>query len=226
MKLIVEDLAKEYPSPTGALKILNGVSFELSAGETLAVSGPSGSGKSTLLNILGSLDRPTSGRVRLGETDVASLAGDALARFRSRCVGFIFQDHHLLPQCTALENVIVPTLAAPGEGRGARARELLERVGLAERLHAFPAQLSGGERQRVAIARAMVNAPSLLLCDEPTGNLDRDTGRRIGDLFVELASEKAVMLVVVTHDPAFARRFERCAELRDGRLAPRGPDGG
>jgi len=218
VNLSVENLTKEYPSPEGPVRVLSGVSFELSSGQSLVVTGPSGSGKSTLLNLIGSLDRPTSGHVRLGETDVASLTGDDLARFRSRSVGFVFQDHHLLPQCTALENVRIPTLAEGAAGGGRSARDLLERVGLAERMHAFPAQLSGGERQRVAIARALINGPALLLCDEPTGNLDRETGRTVANLFLELAAENRVMLVVVTHNLEFAERFDRRMELRNGCL--------
>jgi len=218
VNLSVENLTKEYPSPEGPVRVLSGVSFELSSGQSLVVTGPSGSGKSTLLNLIGSLDRPTSGHVRLGETDVASLTGDDLARFRSRSVGFVFQDHHLLPQCTALENVLIPTLAEGAAGGGRSARDLLERVGLAERMHAFPAQLSGGERQRVAIARALINGPALLLCDEPTGNLDRETGRTVANLFLELAAENRVMLVVVTHNLEFAERFDRRMELRNGCL--------
>lgn len=220
MDLFVDALRKEYPSPDGPRVVLDGVSFSLSPGESLAVTGPSGSGKSTLLNILGSLDRPTAGEVRLGQTVVSALEGEALADFRSRCVGFVFQDHHLLPQCTALENVLVPTLARRGESGDPveRARALLEMVGLAARMHAFPARLSGGERQRVAIARALINEPALLLCDEPTGNLDRETGARIGDLFLRLAEERRVMLVVVTHNLEFAARFARTAELVGGAL--------
>ena len=226
MDLRVDAVRKEYPASDGARLVLNGVSFTLSPGGSLAITGPSGSGKSTLLNILGSLDRPTSGEVRLGGILVSALEGDALADFRSRHVGFVFQDHHLLPQCTALENVLVPTLARCGEGRPrASAREaveracrLLEQVGLAERMDAFPARLSGGERQRVAIARALINAPALLLCDEPTGNLDRDTGARIGDLFLRVAEERGVMLVVVTHNLDLASRFGRRAELVGGTL--------
>jgi len=220
VNLSVVNLTKEYPSPEGPVSVLSGISFELFSGQSLVVTGPSGSGKSTLLNLIGSLDRPTSGQVRLGETDVASLTGDDLARFRSRSVGFVFQDHHLLPQCTALENVLIPTLAEGAAGGGRSARDLLERVGLAERMHAFPAQLSGGERQRVAIARALINGPALLLCDEPTGNLDRETGRTVANLFLELAAENRVMLVVVTHNLEFAERFDRRMELRNGRLQP------
>ena len=221
MELTVEHVRKEYDSSAGILLVLKDISLALAPGETLAITGASGSGKSTLLNIVGSLDKPTSGSVLLGEIAVTGLAGAALAGFRSRHVGFVFQDHHLLPQCTALENVMLPTLAASGRGRASHAEALLERVGLGDRMHAFPPQLSGGERQRVAIARALVNGPPLLLCDEPTGNLDRKTGEQVGVLFKELATERDAMLIVVTHNLEFARRFSRCAELRDGVLQSR-----
>lgn len=218
MELIVEHVSKEYDSGAGTLRVLRDISFVLAPGETLAVTGASGSGKSTLLNIVGSLDTPSSGQVRLGDVTVTGITGAALAKFRSRCVGFVFQDHHLLPQCTALENVLLPALAGRAQDSAARAARLLERVGLADRAHAFPAQLSGGERQRIAIARALMNGPPLLLCDEPTGNLDRETGARIGALFSELAAESSAMLIVATHDLEFARLFSRCTELRDGLL--------
>lgn len=221
MELTVEHVRKEYDSSSATLLVLKDVSFALAPGETLAITGASGSGKSTLLNIIGSLDKPTSGSVHLGDIAVTGLAGAALADFRSRRVGFVFQDHHLLPQCTALENVMLPTLAASGGEEASRAKALIERVGLTNRMHAFPARLSGGERQRVAIARALVNGPPLLLCDEPTGNLDRETGEQVGALFKELAAERDVMFIVVTHDLEFARRFSRCAELRDGVLQNR-----
>jgi len=219
VQLAVENVCKAFETSRGALAILNGVSLELSPGEAVAVVGPSGSGKSTLLNIMGSLEKPTSGSVRLDDVEVTELAGDDLARFRSRQVGFVFQDHHLLPQCTALENVMLPTLTAHAtDDAGERAADLLNRVGLAERVEHFPAQLSGGERQRVAIARALVNGAPLLLCDEPTGNLDRDTGMQVGDLFVELADERDVMLVIVTHNLELAGRFSQVKELREGVL--------
>jgi lipoprotein-releasing system ATP-binding protein len=219
MQLIVEHVRKEYTASSGPLVVLKDVSLTLRASETLAVVGPSGSGKSTLLNIIGSLDAPTAGTVRLGDREVTRLSPRQLAAFRSREVGFVFQDHHLLPQCTALENVLLPTLATHRQKGGAAVGErLLDRVGLAERMHSLPAQLSGGERQRVAIARAMVNGPALLLCDEPTGNLDHETGHRVGSLFAELAEEKGVILIVVTHNLALAERFSRRMELRDGVL--------
>jgi lipoprotein-releasing system ATP-binding protein len=225
LRLAVRHVRKQFDS-AAPLVVLKDVSFDLDEGETLSVIGPSGAGKSTLLNIVGSLDKPTGGSVALGETEVTALEGAALAEFRSRRVGFVFQDHHLLPQCSAIENVLLPTLAAP-PGKSApgsrpnRARELLERVGLKDRLHSFPAQLSGGERQRVAIARALVNGPPLLLCDEPTGNLDPESSAEVGALFLQLARERAAMLIVVTHNLEFARLFGRCLELHDGALRER-----
>ena len=219
MRLVVEHVRKEYDTPAGPLVVLKDVSLALEPGQTVAVVGPSGCGKSTLLNVVGSLDRPTSGSVRLGGQEVERLNGGELAAFRSRRVGFVFQDHHLLPQCTALENVMLPTLAAgSSEDADVRAGGLLERVGLKDRMDSFPSELSGGERQRVAIARALVNEPALLLCDEPTGNLDHETGNRMGSLFAELAREKDVMLIVVTHNLALAGRFGRCMLLADGVL--------
>jgi lipoprotein-releasing system ATP-binding protein len=221
-ELVVEHVRKEYDSPAGPLLVLKDVSLVLRPGQSLAVVGPSGCGKSTLLNIIGSLDEPTSGSVRLGREQVSQLRGDVLAAFRSTSVGFVFQDHHLLPQCTALENVLLPTLALkPARDGGEHAEALLDRVGLAERLHYLPARLSGGERQRVAIARALVNGAPLLLCDEPTGNLDVETGHSIADLFIELVEQEKKMLIIVTHNLELAGRFGRCLELRGGTLQPR-----
>jgi lipoprotein-releasing system ATP-binding protein len=220
--LVVEHLRKEYASGEERLVVLEDVSLRLAPGETLAVVGPSGSGKSTLLNLIGSLEPPTAGTVRLGDQEVTALAGDELATFRSRQVGFVFQEHHLLPQCTALENVQVPALAAGAVATPGRAQELLERVGLGARLHHRPAQLSGGERQRVALARALLNKPALLLADEPTGNLDQVTGRQVADLLLELAAEQQVMVILVTHDRALAGRLQRQGELQRGTLAVAG----
>ena len=220
LKLMVSGVRKEFETPHGPLLVLRDVSFDLEAGGTLAIVGPSGSGKSTLLHIIGSLDRPTAGSVKLGDLEVTTVDGSALADYRARRVGFIFQDHHLLPQLTALENVCLPTLAAKGTAdAGTRGRALLDRVGLAERMDSLPAALSGGERQRVAIARAMINTPPLLLCDEPTGNLDRETAETVATLFVELARERDVRLVVVTHNTGLAGRFQRRLELRHGTLS-------
>ena len=218
--LTVDGVTKEYDAPAGPNRVLAGASLTAQPGETVAILGPSGSGKSTLLNIIGSLDRPTSGSVRLGDTDVTSLDGPALATYRAGDVGFIFQDHHLLPQLSALENVLLPTLAAgTGEGAEQRARELLARVGVAERADAFPARLSGGERQRVAAARALINGPALLLCDEPTGNLDRESGNRLIELLTDLA-EDGVTVLVVTHNTQQAAMLGRGLLLSEGTLVP------
>jgi len=219
--LQVDHLTKEYPAPGAPLRILSDVSFELAPGESLAVMGPSGSGKSTLLYILGALESPTSGRIELDGEEPFGLDAKRLAAFRNHQVGFVFQDHHLLPQCTALENVLIPTLAeAAGSAPGveARARELLDRVGLSGRLDHRPAELSGGERQRVAIARALIHKPALLLGDEPTGNLDRKTAESIADLLLELHEEEKSVLILVTHSSELAQRLPQRAELFDGTL--------
>jgi ABC-type lipoprotein export system ATPase subunit len=223
--LVLRDVTKRYPRPDGSeLAVLDDVSCAVGRGETVAIVGPSGSGKSTLLNIVGALDSPTSGEVWLGETEVSALCGRALAAFRAAEVGFVFQEHHLLPQLTTLENALLPALALPrAEGAEPLARSLLERVGMAERLDSFPAQLSGGERQRAALVRAMVNRPQLLLCDEPTGNLDAETGAAVVSLLLELAADRGVTVLMVTHNPAHARRFGRCMGLTQGRLAAAPP---
>jgi len=225
--LELENVVKQYDAPGGgaATAILRGITLSVAAGDAVAIVGPSGSGKSTLLNIMGTLDRPTSGRVRLEGHDLADLGDEELAALRNRRIGFVFQLHHLLPQCTALENVLVPTLA-PGATQGAAeaeqdARRLLERVGLGERLHYRPGQLSGGERQRVAVARALINRPALLLADEPTGSLDRASAEDLAELLAKLNREEGLTLVVVTHSPALASRMKRQLELRDGQLQPR-----
>lgn len=216
--LKVVGLRKEYPTPTTPLVVLQDVSLELSPGEMLAIVGPSGSGKSTLLNILGTLDSPTAGTVRFGEIDPFALSEAALARFRSEHVGFIFQDHHLLPQCTALENVLLPRLALDGKASdaAARAKELLRLVGLEQRETHFPSELSGGERQRVAVARAMMNGPGLLLCDEPTGNLDATNAVAIGELLASVAKAIQAILIVVTHSPVLAGTFGRQMQMGTG----------
>ena len=218
MSLTVSNLCKSYPIRDGALEVLRGCSFELNAGESLSISGPSGSGKSSLLSIIGTLEPATSGSVILGGIDVPTLSDRTLPLFRRRNIGFVFQEHHLLPQCSALENVLLPFLA---EGRITTEQrqwgtELLDRVGLASRLNHLPSELSGGERQRTAIARALVNRPALILADEPTGNLDRTNAGHIGDLLLELA--EASMLILVTHDPALAARTKRQATLDSGTL--------
>jgi len=218
--LRVTDLHKEYPTPADPLVVLRGVNLSLSPGESIAVVGPSGSGKSTLLNVLGTLDRPTRGEVRLDAVDPFSLSVNDLAHFRSERVGFIFQDHHLLPQCTALENVLVARLALGKVKRehSERAAELLRLVGLEGRATHVPAELSGGERQRVAIARALMNQPSLLLCDEPTGNLDPKTGSAVGELLRAVTAQTNAMLVVVTHSVALAEALPRRVRMEEGRL--------
>jgi predicted ABC-type transport system involved in lysophospholipase L1 biosynthesis ATPase subunit len=221
--MILDNVSKRYDGPDGAAAapVLQGVTLSVAAGESIAIVGPSGSGKSTLLNIMGTLDRPTSGSVRLDGQDLANLGDDALAAIRNRRIGFVFQLHHLLPQCTALENVLVPTLAGGGPtGAEDRAARLLERVGLKDRANYRPGQLSGGERQRVAVARALVNKPALLLADEPTGSLDRAAAEHLTDLLAELNREEGVTLVVVTHAATLAARMGRMMELKDGRLAP------
>ena len=219
--LRVTDLYKEYPTPGEPLVVLRGVSLSLSPGESVAVVGPSGSGKSTLLNILGTLDRPTRGTVQLDDVaDPFALNPADLARFRSGRIGFIFQDHHLLPQCTAVENVLVARLAAGKvtPEHGERAKELLRLVGLEGRATHLPAELSGGERQRVAIARALMNQPSLLLCDEPTGNLDPKTSQSVGELLRSVTDQSGAMLVVVTHSVSLAEALPRRVRMADGRL--------
>lgn len=218
--LAVRALRKEYRYPGGSLVVLDGLDLEMSRGEALAVMGPSGSGKSTLLYILGSLERPTGGRVEACGQDPFALSQAALARFRNQTVGFVFQDHHLLPQCTSLENVLVPKLAAGSvsDEAASRAKDLLRRVGLAERMDRLPSELSGGERQRVAIARALINSPPIVLADEPTGNLDRRSAERVGTLLLDLQREQNILLIAVTHSLDFAGRFPERAELVDGRL--------
>jgi lipoprotein-releasing system ATP-binding protein len=222
MPLIASNIAKEYPTRSGALEVLRNVDLSLERGDAIAVMGPSGSGKSTLLHILGTLDRPSAGSVTLEGIDPFALAERDLAAFRNRRIGFVFQDHHLLPQCSVIENVLVPTLVSresqPAETES-YARQLLERVGLGDRLEHRPAELSGGERQRVAVARALVLKPVLLLADEPTGNLDRKNAQAIGELLLELHRQENNILVVVTHSAELASSFPRRAEVNDGTLA-------
>jgi len=219
-RLTVENITKEYPTRAEPLVVLRGVSLELQAGENLAILGPSGSGKSTLLSILGTLEPPTGGRVVLDGQDTSRLDEPRLAAFRNRRIGFVFQDHHLLPQCSVLENVLVPTVAAGATSAESvsRARQLLDRVGLSNRLEHRPAELSGGERQRVALARALINRPQVVLADEPTGNLDRTTADRVGELLVELQRQEQTILVVVTHSPRLAARMQCQRELDEGTL--------
>jgi lipoprotein-releasing system ATP-binding protein len=215
MSLSVSHLCKDYPTRGGPLSVLRDISFELAPGDALAVMGPSGSGKSTLLHILGTLDQPTAGTVRLDGRDPFTLPERDLADFRNRHIGFVFQDHYLLPQCSVLENVLIPTLAGHDDRTKAAtwARTLLERVGLSGRLDHRPAELSGGERQRVAIARALIHCPPLLLADEPTGNLDRRTAQDVGQLLMELHRQEHNILIVVTHSSELAKLLPVTREL-------------
>ncbi len=217
-------VGKTYAPPAGGapVSVLRDIDLRIGAGESVAIVGPSGSGKSTLLNILGTLDRPTEGRVRLDGEDLAALDDEQLARIRSRKIGFVFQSHHLLPQCSVLENVLLPTLV-PGlepNGAEARAKELLDRVGLSARMEHRPGELSGGECQRVAVVRALINKPVAVLADEPTGALDGEHAERLAELLVELNRVLGVTLIAVTHAPALAARLGRVLELRGGQLRP------
>ncbi len=224
MDLAVCNLVKAY----GDRRVLSGLSLSLAVGATLAVTGPSGAGKSTLLQIVGSLDVADTGTVTLGEHQVTGITGDAAAAFRACVVGFIFQDHYLLPQLSAIENILVPAAAAarlkstPTKIDRARlvdrAQTLLEKVGLGDRASAFPAELSGGERQRIAVARSMMNHPALLLCDEPTGSLDEHTGHTVLDLILHTAQDENASVLMVTHNAQHAARMDRTMRLSDGLL--------
>jgi lipoprotein-releasing system ATP-binding protein len=218
--LVVERVSKEFPTRSEPLVVLRDVSLELSAGQNAAIIGPSGSGKSTLLQIIGTLDWPTRGTISLCGENPFQLSEAGLARFRNRNVGFVFQDHCLLPQLSVLENVLIPALAdgAPSGETIARAKDLLGRVGLSERLTHRPAELSGGERQRAGVARALLMRPSLVLADEPTGNLDRKNAAAIGQLLVELQRQEGTMLLVVTHSAELAGQLDRRYALDDGEL--------
>lgn len=224
-KLEVTQVAKQYPTRGEPLTVLRDVSFTLQPGENAAIVGPSGSGKSTLLHILGALEPPTSGEVRLGGQNPYQLGSAEVAHFRNRRLGFVFQEHYLLPQLTVLENVLVPGLAEerPSSAMVTRGRELLDRVGLGERLEHRPAELSGGERQRVALARALIQGPELVLADEPTGSLDRTNALGVTRLLLELQQQENNMLVVVTHSTEVARMMQRRLELDDGRLVEQDP---
>lgn len=218
----MSQITKSYREGDQALQVLAGVALELEGGDSLSIMGPSGSGKSTLLHIIGTLDRPSSGTLAIDGQDPFALDEKGLARFRNQAIGFVFQDHHLLPQYSVLENVLLPCFAFPGgPDREPRARQLLEKVGLSARLEHRPAELSGGERQRVAIARALIQAPKLLLCDEPTGNLDGETAALITDLLLDLHREERNILVVVTHSEALAARCAKPMVLRAGKLEQR-----
>jgi len=207
--LEVQNVSKEYPMPAGPVRVLSGINLRLSPGDSASIVGPSGSGKSTLLYIMGALEPPTSGRVLMGGRNPFELEEKDLAAFRNQEIGFVFQDHHLLPQCSVLENVLIPTLVAPpdhGESRR-RAAGLLEQVGLGHRTHHRPHELSGGEKQRVSLVRALIRRPRLLLCDEPTGNLDQESTRAVTDLLLALHESERNILVVVTHNLELASAF-------------------
>lgn len=226
--LVATGLTKRYATADGELLILDQLDLTLKAGDALAVTGPSGAGKSTLLYVLGTLETPTAGTVQILGDSMQQLDAGALAAFRNQQIGFVFQDHHLLPQCTVLENVLIPSLACqePDPDAGPRAEALLERVGLADRRNHLPARISGGERQRVAVCRALINGPGLLLADEPTGNLDRHTAEAVGDLLLEMSREHTAVLICVTHSQQLAARFADHRELRDGRFdRPAAADG-
>jgi len=220
--LEVRNLCKEYPSPAGPIRILTDITLSLRAGDSASIVGPSGSGKSTLLYILGALEPPTSGTVLLDGRNPFELEERDLAAFRNGQVGFVFQDHHLLPQCTVLENVLIPTLVAQDEDRTLqqRAIDLLDQVGLGPRIHHRPHELSGGEKQRVALARALVRKPQLILCDEPTGNLDHEATDAVANLLLELHRSRQTILIVVTHNLELAQRFGLKYRLTDTCLRP------
>ena len=222
--LCVERLSKSFLQGERRLDVLAEISFELDRGEAMAITGPSGSGKSSLLHLLGTLDRPSSGRILIDSKDPSELSEPELARFRNTRIGFVFQDHHLLPQYTLLENTLLPALAFSEHRKGSleHAQVLLERVGLSHRLTHRPGELSGGERQRAAVARALMNRPELVLCDEPTGNLDAETAEAVGSLLCELHEQEQNVLVIVTHSLELAARLSRHVELRQGGLSERG----
>lgn len=224
--LEVSNVGKEYPTPRGPLTVLSDVTFSLAAGQAAAITGPSGSGKSSLLYILGALEPPSTGVVMLSGRNPFQLAPSALADFRNAEIGFVFQDHCLLPQCTVLENVLVPTLVASTNGRddgaddGAVARALIEQVGLGDRIEHRPGELSGGEKQRVAIARALIRKPRLVLCDEPTGNLDQASASTVASVLLDLHRRAQNVLIVVTHSERLAAQFPIRFELAGSRLHP------
>lgn len=220
--LTAKAVRKSYETARGALTVLDGVDFELRRGEAAVITGPSGSGKSTLLYILGALDPPTSGTVTLDDVDPYQLGEKRLSAFRNKQVGFVFQDHCLMPQCSVLENVLIPTLVAEAKADyKARALELLDAVGLSDRVEHLPSELSGGEKQRAAIARALITQPSLVLCDEPTGNLDRKSADAVAELLLDLHRKQHTMLLVVTHSEELARRFPARYDMTDQKLSHR-----
>lgn len=217
--LEVENVSKEYSTPAGPLRIVSDVSLSLPPGSAVSIMGPSGSGKSTLLYLIGALEPPSSGTITLNGQNPFVLNSKQLAAFRNQQIGFVFQDHCLLPQCSVIENVLTPTLVSPPNGDSpARATELLKHVGLAERLDHRPAQLSGGEKQRVALARALIMKPKLLLCDEPTGNLDQKSAQVVANLLLDTHRESDTILIVVTHSSELAARFPRRFELTNQHL--------
>jgi lipoprotein-releasing system ATP-binding protein len=220
ISLEVENVYKQFPSRGEPVDVLRGVTFSMSGGDSLAITGPSGSGKSTLLHLIGTLDSPSSGEIRIAGENPFALGERALALFRSSNIGFIFQDHHLLLKYSVVENVLFPTLARPGKRRQAedrqRAEDLLQKVDLGHRLSHRPAELSGGERQRAAVARSLINRPNLLLCDEPTGSLDHANANAVAQLLYELHQQEQTILIVVTHSLELAYLFNRRFELREG----------
>ncbi len=217
--LEVENVSKEYSTPAGALRIVSDVSLSLPRGSAVSIMGPSGSGKSTLLYLIGALEPPSSGTITLSGQNPFLLNPKQLAAFRNQQIGFVFQDHCLLPQCSVIENVLTPTLVSTPNGDApGRAAELLKHVGLAERLDHRPAQLSGGEKQRVALARALIMKPKLLLCDEPTGNLDQKSAHVVANLLLDIHRESETILIVVTHSSELAARFPQRFELKNQRL--------
>jgi lipoprotein-releasing system ATP-binding protein len=220
--ITAQNVCKNYPTPGETVRVLDNLNLTLAAGETAAIVGPSGCGKSTLLNLLGALDRPTSGTILIGGEDISAFTDDQAAAFRNRSLGFIFQQHHLLPQLTVRENVLTPRLAGdwqePAATTEARALSLLESVGLGHRLDHLPWQLSGGERLRTAVARALINQPKLILADEPTGSLDPASTEVIAELILTLNRNHAVTVIVVTHNAELARRMGTTFELRNGKL--------
>ena len=217
--LEITRVSKSYPTPRGPLEVLSDISLVLSPGDAVAIMGPSGSGKSTLLYILGALEAPSAGTVKLDGSNPFQLPEKQLAAFRNKQVGFVFQDHCLLPQCSVMENVLVPTLVADSQnGAADRARRLLTQVGLDQRLDHRPAELSGGEQQRVALARALIREPRLLLCDEPTGNLDRASAETVAGMLLDLHRSQQTILIVVTHNPELAAKFPKRLELMNRHL--------
>jgi lipoprotein-releasing system ATP-binding protein len=220
----VRQLSKTYETPGENLRVLTDLDLTVAQGETAAIIGPSGCGKSTLLNLLGALDRPTTGSIKIGDQDISTLSEEQAATFRNHSLGFIFQQQHLLPQLTVLENVLVPRLAGdwqePAAETEQRARQLLDKVGLGQRLDHLPWQLSGGEKLRTAVARALINRPKLILADEPTGSLDPASTDTVADLLLDLNRDQGVTLIVVTHNADLARRMAKTFELRAGKLHP------